>query len=75
MVVKEKNQTLVRLLKSLLVVRGEKRDKEEDVEKVNKMPIRKVKGGWKIDNVNGLSPTHKKAQQRLRAIKARQRKK
>ena len=57
------------------MVRGEKRDKEEDVEKVNKMPIRKVKGGWKIDNVNGLSPTHKKAQQRLRAIKARQRKK
>lgn len=57
------------------MVRGEKRDKEEDVEKVNKMPIRKVKGGWKIDNVNGLSPTRKKAQQRLRAIKARQRKK
>ena len=39
------------------------------------MHIRKVKGGWKIDNVKGLSPTRKKAQQRLRAIKTRQRKK
>jgi hypothetical protein len=39
------------------------------------MPIRKVKGGWKIDNVKGLSPTLKKAEQRLRAIKSRQRKK
>tara|TARA_R100001594_G_scaffold145976_1_gene196750 strand:- start:3142 stop:3261 length:120 start_codon:yes stop_codon:yes gene_type:complete len=39
------------------------------------MPIRKVKGGWKIDNVKGLSPTRKAAEKRLKAIKTRQRKK
>lgn len=36
------------------------------------MPIRKVKGGYKIDNTKGKSPTKKKALQRLRAIKANQ---
>jgi hypothetical protein len=38
------------------------------------MPIRKVNGGWRIDNVAGLSPTRKKALKRLKAIKARQKK-
>jgi len=38
------------------------------------MPIRKVKGGWRIDNVAGLSPTRAKALKRLKAIKARQKK-
>ena len=37
------------------------------------MPIRKVKGGFKIDNVKGVSKTKKAAQKRLAAIKARQR--
>lgn len=36
------------------------------------MPIRKVKGGYKIDNVPGISKTKKQAQERLRAIKANQ---
>lgn len=36
------------------------------------MPIRKVKGGYKIDNVPGVSPTLEAAKRRLRAIKARQ---
>lgn len=36
------------------------------------MPIRKVKGGYKIDNVPGISKTKKQAQERLRAIKASQ---
>lgn len=39
------------------------------------MPIRKVKGGWKIDNVKGLSKTRKEAEQRLKAIKIEQAKK
>ena len=36
------------------------------------MPIRKVKGGWKIDNVAGVSPTRAKAVKRLKAVKASQ---
>ncbi len=36
------------------------------------MPIRKVKGGFKIDNVNGVSKTKEAATRRLRAIKAAQ---
>jgi len=36
------------------------------------MPITKVKGGWKIANTKGISPTRKAAEQRLRAIKASQ---
>tara|TARA_Y100001951_G_scaffold26863_1_gene20800 strand:+ start:550 stop:669 length:120 start_codon:yes stop_codon:yes gene_type:complete len=39
------------------------------------MPIRKVKRGWKIDNVAGVSSTRAKALKRLKAIKARQKKK
>tara|TARA_R100000365_G_C2728862_1_gene59501 strand:- start:288 stop:407 length:120 start_codon:yes stop_codon:yes gene_type:complete len=38
------------------------------------MPIRKVKRGWKIDNVAGVSSTRAKALKRLKAIKARQKK-
>ena len=36
------------------------------------MPIDKVKGGYKIKNVAGKSPTRKKAAKRLRAVKASQ---
>lgn len=36
------------------------------------MPIRKVKGGFKIDRVPGKSKTRAAAERRLRAIKARQ---
>ena len=36
------------------------------------MPIRKTKGGYKIDNVKGKSKTKKSATKRLRAIKANQ---
>ena len=36
------------------------------------MPIRKVKGGWKIKNTSGISKTKKAAKRRLRAIKYRQ---
>jgi len=36
------------------------------------MPITKTKGGYKIANTKGKSPTKKKAVQRLRAIKASQ---
>ena len=36
------------------------------------MPIKKVSGGYKIDNVKGKSPTKKKAIERLRAVKASQ---
>ena len=39
------------------------------------MPIRKVNGGYKIDNTPGISKTKKAAKQRLRAIKYRQKKK
>ena len=39
------------------------------------MPIRKVKGGWKIKNTSGISKTKKAAKRRLRAIKYRQSKK
>jgi len=38
------------------------------------MPIRRVKGGYKIDNVSGVSKTKAAAEKRLRAIKARQKK-
>ena len=38
------------------------------------MPIRKVKDGWKIDNVPGTSKTKAEAERRLRAIKANQNK-
>ena len=37
------------------------------------MPIRKVKGGYKIDNTKGISKTRKEAEKRLKAIKASQR--
>jgi len=36
------------------------------------MPIRKVKGGYKIANTPGVSKTKKKAVKRLGAIKASQ---
>jgi len=36
------------------------------------MPIRRVKGGWKIDNTSGISKTKKAAKRRLRAIEYRQ---
>ena len=36
------------------------------------MPIRRVKGGWKIDNTSGISKTKKAAKRRLRAIEHRQ---
>ena len=36
------------------------------------MPIRRVKGGWKIDNTSGISKTKKASKRRLRAIKYRQ---
>lgn len=38
------------------------------------MPIRKVPGGYKIDNVPGVSKTKREAEARLRAIKATQHK-
>jgi hypothetical protein len=38
------------------------------------MPIRKVKGGYKIDNVAGISKTKADALKRLKAIKANQNK-
>ena len=38
------------------------------------MPIRKVNGGYKIDNTPGDSKNKKAAKQRLRAIKYRQKK-
>lgn len=36
------------------------------------MPIRKVKGGYKTDNVKGVSKTKGEAQRRLAVIKIRQ---
>lgn len=39
------------------------------------MPVRKVKGGWKIDNVPTIHKTKKEAQQQLKAIQASKRKK
>lgn len=38
------------------------------------MPIRKVKNGYKIDNVAGVSKTRGEALKRLQAIKANQKK-
>ena len=38
------------------------------------MPVRKVAGGWKIDNVPGVSKTRPEAVRRLRAVKINQRK-
>ncbi len=38
------------------------------------MPIRKVKGGYKIEKVKGVSKTKKAAKDRLAAIKIRQKK-
>lgn len=35
-------------------------------------PVRRVKGGYKIENVPGKSKTREAAIRRLRAIKARQ---
>ena len=49
------------VLKGVSLVKGE-----------NKMPIRKTKGGYKIQNVKGKSKTKKMAKRRLRAIKASQ---
>jgi hypothetical protein len=34
------------------------------------MPVRKVKGGWKVDNTKTVHKTKKKALAQLRAIKA-----
>lgn len=34
------------------------------------MPIRKTKGGYKIKNVKGKSPTKAAAKKRLKAVKA-----
>jgi len=39
------------------------------------MPVRKVKGGYKIDNVNKVHTTKSAAMRQLRAIKANQNKK
>lgn len=39
------------------------------------MPISKVPGGYKIENVKGISKTHEQAVKRLQAIKANQHKK
>ena len=39
------------------------------------MPIRKVNGGYKIENTPGVSATYQEAVKRLQAIKANQRKK
>ena len=39
------------------------------------MPIRKTKQGYKIDNVEGVSPSREHAEKRLRAIKEQQRRK
>ena len=39
------------------------------------MPIKKVKGGYKIENVKGISKTKAEAERRLSAIKARQKSK
>jgi len=36
------------------------------------MPIKKVKGGYKIANTKGTSKTHAQAVKRLQAIKANQ---
>lgn len=36
------------------------------------MPVRKVKGGFKIDKVNKVHKTKGSAERQLRAIKARQ---
>ena len=36
------------------------------------MPIRKTKGGYKIDRVPGKSKTKTEAEKRLRAVKASQ---
>lgn len=38
------------------------------------MPIRRTPKGWKIDNTPGYSKTKKEAEERLKAIKARQHK-
>ena len=38
------------------------------------MPVRKVKGGYKIDNVNKIHKTKAAAVKQLRAIKANQKK-
>ena len=37
------------------------------------MPIRKVPGGYKIDNVSGVMKTRQEAEKRLKAVKASQR--
>jgi len=39
------------------------------------MPIRKVAGGYKIENTPGISKTYAEAVKRLQAIKANQRRK
>jgi len=36
------------------------------------MPVRKVKGGFKVEGVNKVHKTKKAAQRQLRAIKANQ---
>ncbi len=38
------------------------------------MPIRKVKGGYKVDNTNTIHKTYKEALAQLKAIKANQKK-
>ena len=39
------------------------------------MPVRKVKGGWKVEGTNTVHKTKKEAEQQLKAIKANQKKK
>lgn len=39
------------------------------------MPIRKVKGGWKVQGTNTVHDTKKQAQKQLAAIKINQKKK
>lgn len=43
-----------------------------DLNREIQMPIKKVRGGYKIENVKGVSKTKKEAEIRLRAIKASQ---
>lgn len=38
------------------------------------MPIRKVKGGYKVEGVSKVHKTRKKAEEQLKAIKASQKK-
>jgi len=39
------------------------------------MPVRKVKGGWQVENTKAVHPTKKDAEKQLKAIKISQAKK